>query len=33
MENDMLRHLTVTGSGITSGGIFNKVKIRRRRYY
>lgn len=28
MENDTLRHLTVTGTGITSGGTFNKVKIR-----
>ncbi|MDE3840657.1 bactofilin [Bacillus methanolicus] len=28
MENDLLRHLTVTGTSITSGGNFNKVKIR-----
>jgi cytoskeletal protein CcmA (bactofilin family) len=28
MGNDTLRHLTVTGTGITSGGSFNKVKIR-----
>jgi cytoskeletal protein CcmA (bactofilin family) len=28
MGNDSLRHLKVTGTGITSGGTFNKVKIR-----
>jgi cytoskeletal protein CcmA (bactofilin family) len=28
VENDVLRHLTVNGTGITSGGSFNKVKIR-----